>query len=446
MSSRMIARILVTALVTGSSLCCTASTFEDPASSEVVSEAVPATWTGTSDDTTFPRTASYYLDQDRLPPVEELGRYDLVVIDHEWAHRAPRSYFDELRTFNPRIKLLAYVNLVDYPESLGSRGYWAGRYDLWQYHTPSVSTFPPEWLATTESGETVSEWPRTTMTNLTDVAPQVDGMTFAEYAAHWVVDRVWSAGVWDGVLLDVWGDRIYTADQDRWDIDGDGDDESDSRIYGPDGPWARGISLAERIMRERMPDAILIANGDRTLDGGALDGRAWESFADPLADRDPRTDVGSYLSESSNSEHRPPGVWMTIDRLGFGASESESYRRARFFLTSTLLQDGYWAPMGHHYGGTSYYDEIDGAGLGPGYLGLPLSAGPDDVDNGQGVYRRDFENGIVVVNVGDDTEHVRLEQPYRHLQGTQDPYVNNGWLTEEITLEPQDGIILLRVP
>ncbi len=58
--------------------------------------------------------------------------------------------------------------------------------------------------------------------------------------------------------------------------------------------------------------------------------------------------------------------------------------------------------------------------------------------------RRDFENGIVLVNSGDNAEHVYLERPYRHLQGTQDPSVNDGSVTDEVVLEPLDGLILLR--
>ncbi|MBX4170863.1 MULTISPECIES: putative glycoside hydrolase [Rhodococcus] len=225
----------------------------------------------------------YYLDQDSLPSVDELARYDLVVIDHEWAQRAPQSLFRALDEVHLALRLLAYVNLVDYPDALGLAEYRPGRYDPWQFSDSTSSSFPPRWLATTAFGSTVSEWPKTSLANLTDVVPQVQGRIFAEYAAQWVVDRVWATGMWDGILLDVWGDRIYTADQDRWDIDGDGIDETDEQIYGPDGPWARGLARAEQLMRAQMPEAILIANSNRTLHRSPLNGRAWESFADPLA-------------------------------------------------------------------------------------------------------------------------------------------------------------------
>lgn len=402
----------------------------------------------------YPRTAVYYLDQDSLPPIDELARYDLVVIDHEWAQRAPQSFFRELDEADPAPRLLAYVNLVDYPDALGSAEYWPGRYDLWQFSNSTSSSFPPQWLATTASGQTVSEWPQTSLTNLTDVAPQVHGRIFAEYAAQWVVDQVWATGVWDGIFLDVWGDRIYTADRDRWDIDGDGIDETEDQIYGPDGPWVRGLARAEQIMRTQMPEAILIANSNRILHRSPLNGRAWESFADPRADRDPKTDVQDYVTIASAGEQQPPGIYMTIDRQRGDPEAAERYRRARFFLTATLLQDGYWAPMGEHYGELAYYDEMDGAGQGRGYLGRavvenpswemmnqPYTAGIGTV--AEGVYRRDFDNGMILVNLGIEAQSVTLGRTYRHLRGRQDPSVNTGELVDSVRIPAEDGLILV---
>lgn len=265
---------------------------------------------------TFPRTATYFLFQHDLPTAQELAQYDVVVIDNEWGHRMPRDFFDDVRAANPRTRLLAYVNLIDHPDRLGSEEYWRNRYRLWQFDSHGESQFPDEWLAKRADGTVVSEWPDTSMSNLTDQGPRVDGLSFGRYAADWVVDTVWSQGVWDGIFLDVWGDRIYSADSDRWDIDRNGTDEADAQIYGEDMPWGRGIEEAERIMRDRMPTALLVANGDRTLRDRQLDGRAWENFADPRAERDPRFDIEQYIRLTARGDHREPGLAMTINKLG----------------------------------------------------------------------------------------------------------------------------------
>ena len=407
-----------------------------------------------SRETTFPRTATYYLDQSSLPPVATLARYDLVVINNEWPHRVPHAYFAQLRAANPRLRLLAYVDLVDSMSRLGSVEWWPNNYALWQFRTPSSSRIPRRWLAYTAAGVPVHEYQDSVMTNLTDVCPRVAGQRFVEYAADWVVGRVWSAGIWDGIFLDAWGDTLWTVDQNRWDITGTGHDVPNAKIYGPGNPLDRGLTSGERTMRSRMPDAILVANGTRTLHAGLLDGRVWESFADPLAHRDPVADLTSYVAISASGVHRSPGVSLTISSRRVPAGSADDYRRARFALAATLMQNGFWAPMGDDYGQPVYYDEMDGAGLGRGYLGHalepdpPLSAITRANDGGTGspapdVYRRDFEHGIALVNVGHTAQQVALRRTYRHLSGSADRLVNNGTAVDLVTIPAQDGVILL---
>lgn len=405
----------------------------------------------------FPRTAVYFLEHEDLPTADTLARYDVVVLDSEWDNRLPPSFFGTIRQRNPDVILLAYVNVVDRPPRLGSPGRWADRYALWQFVSETESRFPPQWLARAGDGTPVSEYPDTTMTNLTDQAPRVNGRTFAEYLADWMADQVWSTGIWDGIFLDVWGDRIYGASHDHWDIDGDGTDEPESEIYGPGKPWERGIDAAERLLRARMSKAILVANGDRTLRGGHLDGRVWESFADPQAGRDPLYDMRSYVTLTAEGGHRRPGLAMTINQQRVTPGSPQDYRRGRFFLTATLLQDGYWSPMGEDYGELAAYDELVGGGLGPGYLGYPYVGNPTslqligDYADGvgevtDGLLRRDFEHGIVLVNTAPQQRTVTLERPYRRLRGVLDPATNNGQVVRTVSVPPRDGLVLLRTP
>ena len=62
-----------------------------------------------------------------------------------------------------------------------------------------------------------------------------------------------------------------------------------------------------------------------------------------------------------------------------------------------------------------------------------------------GVYRRDFENGIALVNPkGNGAQTVTLETAFVKLSGTQAPSINNGATVTQVTLADRDGIILLR--
>lgn len=404
----------------------------------------------------FPRSAACFLGQDVLPAAEALARYDVVVIDSEWHGRLGAEYFDRLRVLNPDVCLLAYVNLVDRPLTLGSPGQWAGRYALWQFQSPESSTFPGEWMATTAAGQPVSEWPDTWMTNLTDAAPRIGGLTYAEYAADWVVNRVWRTGVWNGVFLDVWGDRIWSADRDAWDYRLVGADSPEGEIYGPGSPWERGIDTAERRMRAGMPDAVLVANGDRTLRNRQLNGRVWESFLDQTTNPARGADLRTYMDECASPAVRQPVCSMTIDSRGAPKGSAEDFRRARYFLTGTLMQNGYWAPAADNdYDELGYYDELDGAGIGRGYLGMPLFVEPDferlraPFADGIGVvspdvYRRDFDHGIVLHNSGASVRTVDFERPMRLLRGTQAPAVNTGQVVDSVVLGPHDGRVLLR--
>lgn len=395
----------------------------------------------------FPRTAAVYLAQQDLPPIAELARYDLVVIDHEWARRAGAGWFAELRAAAPGIRILAYVNLVDRPARLGSAGSYPGRYQLWQFQEPTTSTFPDAWVARTAAGEAVSEWPETVMANLADTAPRVGGATYAEYAANWVADEVWSAGVWDGVFLDVWGDRVYAAAPAAWDVDRGGRDRPDSEIFGAAGPWDRGLTTAERIMRARMPGALLLANGDRTLRDGLLDGRAWESFSDPAGGRRPDADLAGYTATSGRTA-------LAINARRAAPGSAADLRAARYALTAALLGDGYWAPAGSpDYDELLTYDELDGGGRGRGYLGIPAGgARRPDVPYADGLglvgdrfYRRDFTAGVVLHNGSDRAQTVELGAGYRRLRGSQDPVTNDGAPAGTVTVPARDGLVLVLV-
>lgn len=128
------------------------------------------------------------------------------------------------------------------------------------------------------------------------------------------------------------------------------------------------------------------------------------------------------------------------------------YQGMRYGLTSCLLDNGYYHFNTAGQGGgnnVAWFDEL-GSNLGP------ATAGPNNSNNGtysnggltvwqNGVWRRDFANGIALVNPkGNGTQTVTLETTYKHLSGTQAPSVNNGQSVTSVTLNDRDGVILLR--
>jgi len=64
------------------------------------------------------------------------------------------------------------------------------------------------------------------------------------------------------------------------------------------------------------------------------------------------------------------------------------------------------------------------------------------------VYRRDFQNGIVLVNPSTEIMTVALERDYRKILGTRDP-VNDGSTVTQVTVSPSDALFLIgddRIP
>jgi hypothetical protein len=142
----------------------------------------------------------------------------------------------------------------------------------------------------------------------------------------------------------------------------------------------------------------------------------------------------------------------------------------RFALASTLMFDGYFCFTNKSgvYGSSWWYDEyaVDLASgmaehtfghkgfLGPA-LGEALNAlntqeklrdvlaeGGTRAD--QLVWRRDFANGVVLVNPTQGSVQVNLGATLRRIRGTVDPTFNTGESLSSITLAARSGAILLR--
>jgi hypothetical protein len=60
------------------------------------------------------------------------------------------------------------------------------------------------------------------------------------------------------------------------------------------------------------------------------------------------------------------------------------------------------------------------------------------------IWRRDFQNGIVLVNPSERPVNVPLEASYRRILGTHAPSVNNGASGLMMAVPPGDGLFLLR--
>jgi hypothetical protein len=140
--------------------------------------------------------------------------------------------------------------------------------------------------------------------------------------------------------------------------------------------------------------------------------------------------------------HSNIGDW----KLKYPSVNYSNYRWNRYGLTSCLMDNGYYAVMIEDGPPElDWFDEFDGGELDMvGYLGQAMDP-PQTSAWSQGVYRREFYNGLVLVNPkGNGARTVNVGEGWKKIVGRQDPKHNDGQSVTSITLDEQDGIILLR--
>jgi hypothetical protein len=144
-----------------------------------------------------------------------------------------------------------------------------------------------------------------------------------------------------------------------------------------------------------------------------------------------------------------------------GGVLATDYQLVRYSLGLTLMRNG-WAVYAISNTGfdiidpnvvSTYpvFDEFWGGTLDTaGYLGAASTTVQGAEQSGpwlQGVWRRDFANGIALVNPDTNgTQTVQLGGTFYHLIGSQVPNINNGTAVSSVTIAAGDGVILLRRP
>jgi hypothetical protein len=156
--------------------------------------------------------------------------------------------------------------------------------------------------------------------------------------------------------------------------------------------------------------------------------------------------------------HTKPGGYVVMT----GGVLPYDYQLVRYSLGLTLMRNG-WAVYGLYTGVNDVSDLVDADNLSSypafdefwggslntaGYLGSASSSAQGAEQSApwlQGVWRRDFANGIVLVNPSNNgSQTVALGATFWHLSGTQAPGINNGSAVTSVTIAAGDGVILLR--
>ncbi len=379
-----------------------------------------------TDANKYPRISNYYLRAGidiTAETIPLLARYDLVILPAEAQIQNP-TLGHELRTRNPHIILLAYVPTLTF-----NRRFWNDA-----LHQKLLVGIHDEWWLRDALGNKVVPWPGTEALNM------ISGWN--DYLPHFVKNEILNSGMWNGIFYDE-VDACITC-RNGGDVDTNHDGVRDASQA--DTAWQAGYVTMLATSRALFGDTIkIVTNGNSNPSyQPSVNGRMFESFPTPWEGAGRWEDTITSIQKIKTLVEQPSLFIFDNDTQNTGINTD--YRDMRFGLTSALLVDSYsgYSSGTENHGQLWWYDEYDS------FLGRPTSA-PRSIltssssDIHPDIWRRDFEQGITLVNATNNEARVRLGDEFEKLHGTQDPITNDGAIVSRVTVKPTDGIILLRV-
>lgn len=380
----------------------------------------------------YPRLANYFLHWEINDiQAQELAKWDLLVLDMELQRTSPRQ-LEKIRSLNPDIILLAYISSQEIMNETGFLDNDSLRKKL-------LSNIAPGWWLKDDRGQGVSFWPGTAMLNLSNGASfSSSGQRFNEYLPEFVNREIKSSGFWDGVFYDnLWGD-ICWLNQGRVDIYSSGQLPSCQELNEI---WSSGVKkMLSESRRLLGPDFIIAGNGQVYAPYFSyLNGLMIEDF--PASWTGPWSQaMAEYFSINENITNSP-----VVNIVNRACSFAENYNSLRFGLASALLGDAYFSAdkSVSDHGQTWWYDEYD-LELGPARNKAYNLLEPDSGLKA-GLWRRDFRNGVVLVNSSNGPKEVIFsKENLVRITGSQDRAVNSGERVNWLELPAGQGLILLK--
>jgi hypothetical protein len=405
----------------------------------------------------FPRTYHIY-GSEGAPG--SLARYDMVVGYAYWNIRAlrarnPKGIFLLSPGLHPR-RVSDYVGLsVTY----GGLFAWRGGTDRLRGGPPlgPIRPFDPYWDYLHNADGSValvnSVWRHPGWNLARAGVPDLVAAVFA-YASK--LGGLYTKG-WDGVHSDNW---IYVIGApwfygDQLDADRDGRVDDYDLLHRN---WVAGLTRVGYLLRSYLPGKVLGGNGNWNVLPGRPGETDWRTY---MARPDDYLRSSNYTlleglelySDRTDGVVRSAQEWLQykdprrqtryfaiLHKLPGGPTDYASLRWGDSLAT---IAGAYYEAYVDSHEDRLWYDEYDG-GVGVRrrhWLGAPLSP-PGKLGNG--VWRRDFQYGVVLNNSTSSAQTVPLGGAFQRLRGTQDPSLNDGATVTEVTIPARDGLFLVR--
>lgn len=344
----------------------------------------------------------------------------------------------QIKQRNPKSLVFLYVN----NNELGDREVKGAAWDTYRAKMESMNWWLyPQGTSGTVVPSTYGSGNYRIINNTLNTPADSTGKRSVEWITHFFVDNYYRPNPSiDGFFMDnvFWKPRV-SGDWNR-----DGTTESSNSTQAA--TWLRlGYQRYFTLAKSLMPGKIQLGNvadwGDADavvpelrghVQGGVMEGMIGVSYAPER--------WGSW--NTMMVQYRKTMRELGEPKLAVFNQHGNptDYQAFRYGFASCLLDDAYFnfTVDGQGYSGVPWFDEYDVQ------LGKALST-PSTLPWQNGVYRRDFEKGIVLVNPrGNGQRTLTLEAGFKRFAGRQAPSVNNGADVTSVTLRDRDGIVLVR--
>jgi len=346
-----------------------------------------------------------------------------------------QQVIQNIKAINPNTMVFQYINNNEISTNRGANALFANLY---------AKLDSSKWYLYENggSGTIVNSWfpGMYEINNTLFVPPDSNGDTWVSWYAKWAVQQY---SVPNPALDGFYLDNVF------WESRVDGDYNRDGTTDSASNPttatwWRLGTRKHFDTMHQLMPGKYQLGNVDwgvaaavfpelnQQLNGGLMEGMIGYSWSFET--------WGGWTTMMQG--YRKVMAALTAPQLGMFAQigSATDYQSFRYGLASCLMDNGYYVfNTSATYSDAPAFDEYNAK------LGNAISS-PQTTAWQHGVYRRDFENGIALVNPkGNGAQTVQLETSYKRLVGAQAPNVNNGQTVTSLTLQDRDGVILMRL-
>ncbi|MEW7997783.1 MAG: putative glycoside hydrolase [Candidatus Thiodiazotropha endolucinida] len=364
---------------------------------------------------------------------QELANLDIVVLGfyRSWGGeaKAMRQVVKNLKKLNPDILVGQYGVMNELRDAANDKA----KEDI------RNKVNDANWWLRNQSGERVQ---RTSRYNTWEVNFMALGKSDKRGKSYpqWLAERDYNVYYQTVPEFDFWyTDNVMHRPRVKADWDGNGvDDDSDSPLILKS--WREGYVAWWNSIRDLTPDMMIMGNTDGDLSQSEFKGQLNAAFLEALMGK-------NWSIETRNgwpammARYRVLKANLKEPRIiGFNVwGDPKDYRFLRYAFTSCLLDDGYFSFTDKKLGYSSvpWFDEYD--------IKLGRALSPPPVKPWQnGVWRRDFEHGVVLLNPKALQKEVELESGLWRIAGKQDPNWNTGRQVKSLLLPAKDGIILVR--